>query len=95
VTLASTLACTNMGEQEQRALTGADIGAAAGAAIADLSGARGCSGAAIGASAGGMIGNIKEKETQKSNLSRPMSWSAYPVRSKKIPANISMCWRSY
>ena len=62
IALASTVGCTNMSKEEQGTLTGAGIGAAAGAAIASLSGGSGWTGAAIGAVAGGIIGDIKGKE---------------------------------
>jgi outer membrane lipoprotein SlyB len=61
ITLASTVGCTNMSNEEQGTLTGAGIGAAAGAAISSLSGGSGWTGAAVGAIAGGVIGNIRSK----------------------------------
>jgi len=56
---ASVIGCTSMTPQQQGTVTGAAIGAAAGAGIAAISGGSGWTGAAIGAVAGGVIGNIK------------------------------------
>ena len=50
--------CTNMTPQQQVTMSGAAIGAAAGAGIAAISGGSGWTGAAIGAVAGGVAGNI-------------------------------------
>ena len=62
---AGVIACTNMSPQQQGTVTGAAIGAAAGAGIAAISGGSGWTGAAIGAVAGGVVGNIKgSKQTQ-------------------------------
>jgi osmotically inducible lipoprotein OsmB len=58
------LGCTSMTPQEQGTVTGAAIGAAAGAGIAAISGGSGWTGAAIGAVAGGVVGNIKGKQQQ-------------------------------
>ena len=58
------LGCTTMTPQEQGTVTGAAIGAAAGAGIAAISGGSGWTGAAIGAVAGGFVGNIKGKQQQ-------------------------------
>lgn len=65
ILLGSSVACTNMTKEEQGTLSGAAIGAAAGAGIANLTGGKGWTGAAIGAAAGAVIGNIKGKEAQK------------------------------
>jgi len=62
IALASTVGCTNMSNEEQGTLTGAGIGAAAGAAISSLSGGSGWTGAVVGAVAGGVIGNIKARD---------------------------------
>lgn len=59
------LGCTTMTPQEQGTLSGAAIGAAAGAGIAAISGGSGWTGAAIGAVAGGVVGNIKGKQQQQ------------------------------
>jgi len=56
---ASVIGCTSMTPQQQGTVTGAAIGAAAGAGIAAISGGSGWTGAAIGAIAGGVIGNIQ------------------------------------
>jgi len=56
--------CTSMTPQQQGTVTGAAIGAAAGAGIAAISGGSGWTGAAIGAVAGGVVGNIKGKQQQ-------------------------------
>lgn len=56
--------CTTMTPQEQGTLSGAAIGAAAGAGIAAISGGSGWTGAAIGAVAGGVVGNIKGSKQQ-------------------------------
>lgn len=65
VASALVLGCTTMTPQEQGTLSGAAIGAAAGAGIAAISGGSGWTGAAIGAVAGGVVGNIKgSKQTQ-------------------------------
>ena len=56
--------CTTMTPQEQGTLSGAAIGAAAGAGIAAIAGGSGWTGAAIGAVAGGVVGNIKGKQQQ-------------------------------
>ena len=61
VTLVS---CTTMTPQEQGPVTGAALGAAAGAGIAAIAGGSGWTGAAIGAVAGGVIGNIKGSKQQ-------------------------------
>ena len=58
------LGCTSMTPQQQGTVTGAAIGAAAGAGIAAISGGSGWTGAAIGAVAGGVVGNIKGKQQQ-------------------------------
>jgi osmotically inducible lipoprotein OsmB len=49
------VACTNMTPQQQGTMSGAAIGAAAGAGIAAISGGSGWTGAAIGGVAGGNI----------------------------------------
>ncbi|CAM4466426.1 YMGG-like Gly-zipper domain-containing protein [Achromobacter aegrifaciens] len=56
--MGSLVACTNMSSKQQGTLSGAAIGAAAGAGIADIAGGSGWTGAAIGAAAGGIAGNI-------------------------------------
>lgn len=56
--------CTTMTPQQQGTVTGAAIGAAAGAGIAAISGGSGWTGAAIGAVAGGVVGNIKGSKQQ-------------------------------
>ena len=62
IILGSSVACTNMSNQEQGTMTGAGIGAAVGGGISALTGGNGWTGAAIGAVAGGVIGNMKGKE---------------------------------
>ena len=57
--VAGVIGCTSMTPQQQGTVSGAAIGAAAGAGIAAISGGSGWTGAAIGAVAGGVIGNIK------------------------------------
>jgi uncharacterized protein YcfJ len=61
---AAVIACTSMTPQQQGTVTGAAIGAAAGAGIAAISGGSGWTGAAIGAVAGGVVGNIKGSKQQ-------------------------------
>jgi osmotically inducible lipoprotein OsmB len=58
------VACTNMTPQQQGTMSGAAIGAAAGAGIAAISGGSGWTGAAIGAVGGGIVGNIKGGKQQ-------------------------------
>lgn len=58
------IACTSMTPQQQGTVTGAAVGAAAGAGIAAISGGSGWTGAAIGAVAGGVVGNIKGSKQQ-------------------------------
>ncbi len=58
------IGCTTMTPQQQGTVTGAAIGAAAGAGIASISGGSGWTGAAIGAVAGGVVGNIKGSTQQ-------------------------------
>ena len=58
------MGCTTMTPQQQGTVTGAAIGAAAGAGIAAISGGSGWTGAAIGAVAGGVVGNIKGSKQQ-------------------------------
>ena len=58
------IGCTTMTPQQQGTVTGAAIGAAAGAGIAAISGGSGWTGAAIGAVAGGVVGNIKGSKQQ-------------------------------
>jgi osmotically inducible lipoprotein OsmB len=55
------LGCTNMTPREQGTVSGAAIGAAAGAGIAAISGGNGWTGAAIGGVVGATVGNIKGK----------------------------------
>ncbi len=62
IMLGSSVACTNMSNEEQGTLTGGAIGAAVGGGIAAATGGDGWTGAAIGAVAGGVIGNMKGKE---------------------------------
>ena len=62
--LAVTVGCTSMTPQQQGTVSGAAIGAAAGAGIAAISGGSGWTGAAIGAVAGGVIGNIRGSKQQ-------------------------------
>ena len=62
--VATVIGCTSMTPQQQGTVTGAAIGAAAGAGIAAVSGGSGWTGAAIGAVAGGVVGNIKGSKQQ-------------------------------
>ena len=64
VTATSVIACTSMTPEQQGTVSGAAIGAAAGAGIAAIAGGSGWTGAAIGAVAGGVIGNIKGSKQQ-------------------------------
>jgi osmotically inducible lipoprotein OsmB len=57
-------ACTSMTPQQQGTVSGAAIGAAAGAGIAAIAGGSGWTGAAVGAVAGGIVGNIKGGKQQ-------------------------------
>jgi hypothetical protein len=57
--VAIVIGCTNMTPQQQGTMSGAAIGAAAGAGIAAISGGSGWTGAAIGAVAGGVVGHMK------------------------------------
>ena len=57
--------CTNMTQQQQGTVSGAAIGAAAGAGIAAIAGGSGWTGAAVGAVAGGVVGNIKGGKQQQ------------------------------
>ena len=66
IVLTGSVACTNMTKEEQGTVTGAAIGAAAGAGIAAIAGGNGWTGAAVGAVAGGVVGNIKGKEAEQS-----------------------------
>jgi osmotically inducible lipoprotein OsmB len=61
---AGVIGCTTMTPQQQGTVSGAAIGAAAGAGIAAISGGSGWTGAAIGAVAGGVVGNIKGSKQQ-------------------------------
>jgi hypothetical protein len=54
------IGCTTMTPQQQGTVSGAAIGAAAGAGIAAISGGSGWTGAAIG----GVVGNIKGSKQQ-------------------------------
>ena len=63
-TVISVIGCTTMTPQQQGTVSGAAIGAAAGAGIAAISGGSGWTGAAIGAVAGGVVGNIKGSKQQ-------------------------------
>ena len=62
MTLIGSVGCTDMTREQQGTLSGAGIGAAAGAGIAAISGGSGWTGAAIGAVAGGIAGNMKSKQ---------------------------------
>ena len=62
--VAGVIGCTNMTPQQQGTVSGAAIGAAAGAGIAAISGGSGWTGDAIGAVAGGVVGNIKGSKQQ-------------------------------
>ena len=62
--MAGVIGCTSMTPQQQGTMSGAAIGAAAGAGIAAISGGSGWTGAAIGAVAGGVVGNIKGSKQQ-------------------------------
>lgn len=62
--VAGVIGCTSMTPQQQGTVTGAAVGAAAGAGIAAISGGSGWTGAAIGAVAGGVVGNIKGSKQQ-------------------------------
>lgn len=64
IMLGSSVACTNMSNEEQGTLTGGAIGAVVGGGIAAATGGDGWTGAAIGAIAGGVVGNIKGKEAE-------------------------------
>jgi hypothetical protein len=61
--------CTNMNRTQQGALSGAAIGAAAGAGISYLTGGRFMAGAllggALGAVGGGIYGHEQQKKTKK------------------------------
>lgn len=61
---AGVISCTSMTPQQQGTVTGAAIGAAAGAGIAAIAGGSGWTGAAVGAVAGGVVGNIKGAKQQ-------------------------------
>lgn len=63
-TVIGVIGCTTMTPQQQGTVSGAAIGAAAGAGIAAISGGSGWTGAAIGAVAGGVVGNIKGSKQQ-------------------------------
>ena len=65
IMLGSSVACTNMSNQEQGTVTGGAIGAVVGGGIAAATGGNGWTGAAIGAVAGSVIGNIKGKEADQ------------------------------
>lgn len=64
IMLGSSVACTNMSNEEQGTLTGGAIGAVVGGGIAAATGGDGWTGAAIGAVAGGIVGNIKGKKEE-------------------------------
>ncbi|MCU7818465.1 MAG: glycine zipper 2TM domain-containing protein [gamma proteobacterium symbiont of Lucinoma myriamae] len=64
IILGSSVACTDMSQREQGALSGAAIGAAAGAGISALTGGNGWTGAAIGAAAGAVVGDMKGKKAE-------------------------------
>ncbi|NOQ78892.1 MAG: hypothetical protein GQ546_05780 [Gammaproteobacteria bacterium] len=64
IMLSSSVACTNMSNEEQGTLTGGAIGAVVGGGIAAATGGDGWTGAAIGAIAGGIVGNIKGKDSE-------------------------------
>ena len=61
---AGLIGCTNMTTQQQGTVSGAAIGAAAGAGIATIAGGSGWTGAAIGAVAGGLVGNMKGSQAK-------------------------------
>jgi len=56
--------CTNMTPEQQGTMSGAAIGAAAGAGIAAIAGGSGWTGAAVGAVAGGVVSNMKGKQAE-------------------------------
>ena len=58
------IGCTNMTPQQQGTVSGAAIGAAAGAGIAAIAGGSGWTGAAVGAVAGGVVGHMKADKQQ-------------------------------
>ncbi|MCU7799335.1 MAG: glycine zipper 2TM domain-containing protein [gamma proteobacterium symbiont of Lucinoma myriamae] len=60
IVLGSSVACTDMSQREQGALSGA----AAGAGISALTGGNGWTGAAIGAAAGAVVGDMKGKKAE-------------------------------
>ena len=68
IILGSSVACTDMSQREQGAVSGAAIGAAigaaAGAGISALTGGNGWTGAAIGAAAGAVVGDMKGKKAE-------------------------------
>ena len=64
IMLGSSVACTNMSNEEQGTLTGGAIGAVVGGGIAAATGGDGWTGAAVGAIAGGIVGNMKGKEAE-------------------------------
>lgn len=56
------LGCSNMTPRQQSTLSGAAIGAAAGAGVSAISGGNPVTGAVVGGAAGAVVGNIKEQK---------------------------------
>lgn len=54
--------CSNMTPRQQSTLSGAAIGAAAGAGVSAISGGDPVTGAVIGGAAGAVYGNLKEQK---------------------------------
>lgn len=54
--------CSNMTPRQQSTLSGAAIGAAAGAGVSAVSGGNPVTGAVVGGAAGAVIGNIKDQK---------------------------------
>lgn len=54
--------CSNMTPRQQSTLSGAAIGAAAGAGVSAISGGDPVTGAVVGGAAGAVIGNTKEQK---------------------------------
>lgn len=63
--LISTSACSNMSNQEQRALSGGAIGAGAGAALGWVTGANPWVLGALGAAGGAAVGALTEDKNSK------------------------------
>lgn len=64
VAMAGVVGCTNMTPQQQGTMSGAAIGAGAGAGIAAISGGNAWTGAAIGGIGGAVAGNIRGGKVQ-------------------------------